>query len=133
MPAVYEKCVNTKGSKKFTKKLSGGKYVHGCRLPGSEKATWGEVHQGKKKKAGYKRKVDSKMRSFGEIDFEKKSIRINPKKGEVLNTIVHEEVHRRYPDKSERWVKKRATKEEKSLTLGDAMKLMKKYQRRQNG
>ena len=82
---------------------------------------------------GYRRKVDNKMRSFGEIDFEKKSIRINPKKGEVLNTIVHEEVHRKYPDKSEAWVKKRSRKEEKALSLGDAIALMKKYQRRQNG
>ena len=73
------------------------------------------------------------MRAFGEIDFDNKSIRINPKKGEMLNTMVHEEVHRKYPDASERWVKKRTTKEEKALSLGQAMTLIKKYQRRQNG
>jgi len=86
-----------------------------------------------KKKRGYARKVDKKMRDYGEIDFEKKSIRVNPKKGDLINTIVHEEVHRKYPFKPEAWVKKRADKEEKSLNLGEAIQLIKKYQRRQNG
>lgn len=49
MPEAYMKCVNTPGSKKFTKSLPGGHYVHGCRLPGSDKAVWGER---KKSKSG---------------------------------------------------------------------------------
>lgn len=44
MPQVFEECVATKGSKKFTKSLPGGKYVHGCKRPGAKKAVWGEVH-----------------------------------------------------------------------------------------
>ena len=44
-PQDYEDCVKTPGSKKFTKSLPGGKYVHGCKLPGSNKAVWGEVHE----------------------------------------------------------------------------------------
>jgi len=48
MPEAFEKCVKTKGSKKFTKLLSDGKYVHGCRLPGSKEAVWGEIHTKKK-------------------------------------------------------------------------------------
>ena len=53
MPADYEKCINTPGSKKFTKSLPEGRYVHGCRLPGSKEAVWGEVKQkqGEKLKA----------------------------------------------------------------------------------
>jgi len=43
MPEKFTKCINTKGSKKFTKALPNGKYVHGCKLPGSNKAVWGEV------------------------------------------------------------------------------------------
>ena len=43
MPAAFDRCIKTKGSQKFTKSLSGGKYVHGCRLPSSKKAVWGEV------------------------------------------------------------------------------------------
>jgi len=45
MPANFEACIKTKGSKKFTKSLPGGKYVHGCKLPGSDKAIWGEVKE----------------------------------------------------------------------------------------
>lgn len=45
MPAEFIECVNTPGSKKFTRKLPGGKYVHGCRKPGSKKAVWGEVKE----------------------------------------------------------------------------------------
>jgi hypothetical protein len=43
MPAEFDKCINTPGSEKFTKKLPDGQYVHGCKMPGSKKAVWGEV------------------------------------------------------------------------------------------
>ena len=42
-PESFERCIATSGSKKFTKTLPDGKYVHGCKLPGSDKAVWGEV------------------------------------------------------------------------------------------
>ena len=51
MPEAYEKCIATSGSKKFTKSLPNGKYVHGCRLPGSEKAVWGHVKTKKQSSA----------------------------------------------------------------------------------
>jgi len=86
-----------------------------------------------KKKRGYARKIDKKMKDYGEIDFEKKTIRINPKMGDLINTIVHEELHRKYPARPELWIKNKASKEEKALNLGEAMQLIKKYQRRQNG
>lgn len=47
MPEDFDACINTPGSKKFTKSLPDGKYVHGCRLPGSSKAVWGEVREKK--------------------------------------------------------------------------------------
>jgi len=47
MPADFDKCIKTPGSKKFTKNLADGKYVHGCSLPGSKKAIWGEVKEKK--------------------------------------------------------------------------------------
>ena len=50
MPEDFEKCVKTPGSKKFTAELGDGKYVHGCRLPGSKDAVWGEVHEKKGEK-----------------------------------------------------------------------------------
>lgn len=63
-------------------------------------------------KDGYKRVVDNRMRFYGDIDYDKKKIRINKSKkknerpGEILNTIVHEEIHRKHPGKFERTTKK---------------------------
>ena len=45
MPTDFARCIKTPGSKKFTKSLPGGKYIHGCCLPGSKKAIWGEVKE----------------------------------------------------------------------------------------
>jgi len=161
MPAGFNRCVK-KGGRVRRVKPKRGVYINICYLGGKSyrgevhhiKQKAGRRRRGRPRTekerrrrhrrlhgssklpprgSGFKRKVDKKMRSYGDIDLEKKTIRINPKKGELLNTIVHEELHRKYPNKSERWVKKRSKKEEKSLSLGDAVKLIKKYQRRQNG
>lgn len=51
MPKEFDECIKTKGSKKFTKLLPGGKYVHGCKKPGSKKAVWGEIKQKKQRYA----------------------------------------------------------------------------------
>jgi hypothetical protein len=55
-PKAYEDCIATKGSKKFTKSLPDGRYVNGCKLPGSDKAVWGEVkvRQGERLKEAVK-------------------------------------------------------------------------------
>ena len=63
----------------------------------------------------YKRKVDNKMRSFGETDLGKKTIRINKSKkknqsGDILDTIAHEEEHILHPNKSEKKVRKDTAK-----------------------
>lgn len=57
MPADFDRCVKTPGSKKFTKTLSDGKYVHGCRLPGSKHAVWGEVKEKKSTASFLEKKV----------------------------------------------------------------------------
>ena len=75
----------------------------------------------------YKRVVDRRMHDFGEIDFDKLKIRVNPRKGDLINTIIHEELHRKYPDKSEKWIRKKSKKQESALTIHQAVKLLKKY------
>ncbi len=78
----------------------------------------------------YKRVQDRKMKDAGEINFEKRKIRVNPAKGDLLNTIIHEELHRRFPDKPEKWINKQAKKKEKELTVAKAIKLLHKYHNR---
>jgi len=63
----------------------------------------------------YKRSVDNRMRDYGSIDWDKKAIKINKTMsrtipGGVLDTIVHEETHRRRPQLSEKAVKKQTTR-----------------------
>jgi hypothetical protein len=70
-------------------------------------------------KDGYKRIVDPKMKCWGYIDEKKKIIRIRKKggvighiknkPGNVLDTIVHEEIHRKHPKLNE-WQTRRKTK-----------------------
>ena len=51
MPKAFLTCIDTPGSKKFTKDLGNGRYVVGCKKPGSDKAVWGEVKtKGEEKK-----------------------------------------------------------------------------------
>lgn len=84
-------------------------------------------------KKGFARKVDRSMHDYGEIDYENHVIRVNPRKGDLINTIVHEELHRTYPGWGERKIKKETKKKEQSLTIPEAMKLLKKYIKGKNG
>ena len=88
-------------------------------------------------------KVDNKLRgAFGETDFDKRTIRINKKKHKeakkagkspyvglskkeltLLNTIVHEDMHRKHPRMTEKEVRKktRAVIERMSTARKQAM------------
>lgn len=69
----------------------------------------------------YKRKVDNKMHSYGETDYNKKVVRINKSKkknkkpGDILDTIVHEKMHIQHPKMHERTVMKKTKKVIKSM------------------
>lgn len=73
------------------------------------------------------RKVDRKMKDFGEFDDDKKQIRVNPAKGGLLNTILHEEEHAKDFKANESKIKKRAKKKEKKLTINKAIKLLSRF------
>jgi len=81
----------------------------------------------------YQRLVDRAMHDYGETDFDKKRIRVNPRKGDLINTIIHEELHVKYPDKSEKWIREKSKKKETTLTMADAVKLLKKYKNKPKG
>lgn len=85
------------------------------------------------RKDGFKRTVDNKMRSFGETDLERKTIRINKKKnkkagkGELLDTIVHEELHRVHSRMKEKNIKKEATRRISTMRQTTKSKLFNKF------
>lgn len=80
--------------------------------------------------AKYKRTVDRGMHNYGEIDYENKVIRVNPRKGQLLNTIIHEELHRQHDGWTEKKVRKVAKKKELSLTMAAAAKLIGKFRKK---
>ena len=91
----------------------------------------------KKKKKKYKRRVDNKMRDYGEIDYHTGAIRINKKaskkwgkkhkKAGVLDTIVHEEIHARHQKMGERAVVKRTKKKVKKMSKRQKVKHYSRY------
>lgn len=67
----------------------------------------------------FTRTTANRMQGFGDIDLQKRHIRINKKKskspegkkqGGVLDTIVHEEMHGRHPKMLEKTVRKETKK-----------------------
>jgi len=96
-----------------------------------------------KNKAAFKhkkeRKVDNKMRSFGDFDEATGKIRINKKmsaksrkeKGgkypELLDTIVHEEYHKKNPKASEKTTRKVTKRKLKKLTRKVKNRLYARY------
>jgi len=80
-----------------------------------------------KKKSKWIKSVDNKMRTFGDIDYEKKKIKINPKKGDVIDTVLHEWAHQQFPNKTEKQVKKIALEKNKELSLRKKVELLKEY------
>jgi len=75
----------------------------------------------------YKRVVDNKMRDFGRIDTDKREIRINKRKGGVLDTIFHEETHRLHPRMFEKTVRKKTTAALKRMGPKEKRSLFSKY------
>ena len=70
------------------------------------------------------------MHDYGDIDEEKQIIRVNPRKGKLLNTIIHEELHRLHPDWTEAKVRKTSKKKETALTMAEAAKLIGKFRKK---
>ena len=86
-----------------------------------------------KKVKKWKRIVANHMRGHGDIDLEKRVIRINKskkankKKGEIINSIIHEEYHRKHPKAHEKTTYKKTNKLQKKLSSKVKNKLYGKY------
>ena len=73
------------------------------------------------------------MHAYGDIDEKKKVMRVNPKKGDAINTIIHEKMHQAHPDWTEKKVRKEALKKEGSMSLDAQAKVIKDYIRKTKG
>lgn len=77
-----------------------------------------------RKKVAYKYRIDNKMRLFGRCDWDNKEIKINTRRGDVLNTYIHEELHRKHPSWSEGKVIKESKRIESRLTIKQSIALL---------
>lgn len=129
MPADFDKCV-AGGGRVRTKKLKGKKFIRICFPKGGGPSVSGEVKTAQEKKR-YSRmqkihsEVNTKIPVFGDTDG--KTIRVNPKKGEVVNTIVHEKIHVKHPRMKEKNVRNRAGVEERKLSIPRQIVLLEKF------
>ena len=76
-----------------------------------------------------KRKIDTKMKDAGEFDTDTRVMKVNPRKCDMLNTIIHEELHAIKPKLKEKQLAKKTEQIEKKLTPTKAIGLLKKFVR----
>ena len=83
----------------------------------------------------YKRVISHKLRGrLGEVDLDKKIIRINKNKakreggrGEITSTMIHEELHAKHPKMKEKTVQKKEKQLMKSMSAKQKQSLRNKY------
>jgi hypothetical protein len=78
-------------------------------------------------------KEDKHMRAFGDINYRKKIIRVNPTKGDLVNTILHEEMHRKHPDMPHRTLHKKVKKKIAHMDVKAHIKVLKKFLKKTKG
>jgi hypothetical protein len=71
-------------------------------------------------------KEDTHMHAFGDIDYNKKIIRVNPTKGDLVNTVLHEEMHRKHPDMPHRTLHKKVQQKIARMDIKAHLKVLKK-------
>ena len=75
----------------------------------------------------YAYKEDKYMHAFGDIDYEKRIIRINPTKGDLVNTILHEEMHRKHPHMPHRMLNKKVQQKIARMDVKAHINVLKKF------
>ncbi len=156
MPAAFDACIKG-GGRVITKKLSGNRYIHICFPRGGGPSVAGEVKtaqksEGEKYMNWLEKETDkeikkqeiplvsemleimdtmdlrvSKLDHYGETRIGK-NIKVNTKFGDTLNTIVHEILHNKYPEKSEQEIWDLSAVVESRLSMRDQAKLLENYE-----
>lgn len=129
MPADFDKCRRA-GGKIRAKRINSKEYMHICVKGGKSYAGYPKQYQKLTKKKAYVYKEDKKMHSYGDIDDEKKVIRVNPAKGDVIDTILHEELHKNNPGMNEKQVSKKATLLQKKMSIKNQRNLLSNFLRK---
>ena len=81
----------------------------------------------------YNISIDTKLPVYGRTNYRDEEIVINPKKGDVVNTIIHEKLHANYPDMPHDEVYRNAEKIESKMTLPEmALELLEIHERSKN-
>lgn len=79
----------------------------------------------------WKRVVDNKMRSQGDIDLDNRVIRVNKQKSKakssVIDTIVHEEMHRVHPQIHEKNIRRLTSQRVSKMSYAQRQRLYSKY------
>lgn len=83
-----------------------------------------------RKRKKFTRIADRRMKDHGEIDFNKKIIRVDPDKltkGGVLDSVMHEELHRKSPKMNEKRIRKQTKKKLKTMSMNDMGDMLKRF------
>lgn len=90
----------------------------------------------KNKRKKWKRLVDNRMRDYGDTDIDKRVIRVNKskkknkKRGDIIDTIVHEEDHAKHPRKHEKTVRRDTKRKLKRMSRETKQRLYSKYKKK---
>lgn len=77
-----------------------------------------------RKRIAYKYQINKRIRWYGTCDYDNQVITINPAKGDVINTIIHEDLHRKHPSWNEKRVIDETKKVETRLTIKQSRDLL---------
>lgn len=81
----------------------------------------------------YKRSVNNKLRVLGVTDTSKRTIKINKTRnkkagrGELIDTIAHEEMHAKHPRMHEKTIRRKTPKAVKRMKKNTKQKMYKRY------
>ena len=67
----------------------------------------------------FKMEEDTKLGNYGQTDYENQKISINPRAGDVVNTIIHEKLHADNPDMPHEEVYRKAYEMESEMSVRD--------------
>jgi len=75
------------------------------------------MHAVEGKNHEYHVEIDEQMRNYGETHYGPEVIKINPTRGDVINTIIHERLHADNPQMEEDEVRKKSHEIEGEMSL----------------